>query len=773
MDIMKSQLTEIGEAIADELSAASKSRDHLVDISETELLEETQTGYLYSFRVDHELRLPADVPVMLFLPNGETAPANVMSVFDFRVFLITKEPLPEETQDLKMSSEPWFILQALQERFYEEVAESPGPVVSQLLNMQSEEATDLLPLPQAEGTATSLNVGQNQAMEKCLQEPLHFVWGPPGTGKTATLAAVAKALVLQGRRVLVVSTANAAVDVALMRVAGALRPSKALSDARILRVGHAQLSEMKEFPEIVPDEIVAARYPELNNEYQFMKSERKSISLALRRASPRERKELIGQLQEVRRRISEIQTKIHEITRALMENALLMGVTLSKLVINEFIWSWEPDVVILDEASMATFPFALAAASRAKKQFLMFGDFRQLPPVYVASTKKAAKWLGRDVFEISGIREKIDNDEFDSRLSMLTQQYRMAEPICELVSEFAYLGKLETAPEVVESVNAPLAGAKLMASKNLSLIDTTGLWTSCFQETKEGSFSRVNPVHASLAIEVASDFRDEPECSVGVITPYRAQAHLVQQLALDAGLNNVKVATVHRFQGGESDVVILDLCDAPFQKTASRLTGGDIELASRLLNVAMSRARKHLFILCDVRFVRQLHPGHSPAIRVLTKLEDMNATTVVAAKELSAREGRYTWLKDWKAASAMLQTELTNLDSKCVIHCPDTFELPVSIQDCILGLGTKQKFVRLYARLSVAGVFEDSEIEVKLLTQSGGLFVIIEGKGVLCGGHRVSGPLVWIPGDKAVDIFTAVYFGAPVGFSHSGKSQKS
>ena len=38
MDIMKSQLAEIGEAIADELSAASKSRDHLVDISETELL---------------------------------------------------------------------------------------------------------------------------------------------------------------------------------------------------------------------------------------------------------------------------------------------------------------------------------------------------------------------------------------------------------------------------------------------------------------------------------------------------------------------------------------------------------------------------------------------------------------------------------------------------------------------------------------------------------------------------------------------------------------
>ena len=42
---MKLQFTQIGEATADELNAAWKSRYHSVDISEMELLKENQAGY--------------------------------------------------------------------------------------------------------------------------------------------------------------------------------------------------------------------------------------------------------------------------------------------------------------------------------------------------------------------------------------------------------------------------------------------------------------------------------------------------------------------------------------------------------------------------------------------------------------------------------------------------------------------------------------------------------------------------------------------------------
>jgi hypothetical protein len=81
---------------------------------------------------------------------------------------------------------------------------------------------------------------QRLAYRACTEPGLHAVWGPPGTGKTRVLARAIEDLVKAGKRVLLVSTANVAVDNALREVVRHLKPRP--GDA--IRVGPPQLPEL-------------------------------------------------------------------------------------------------------------------------------------------------------------------------------------------------------------------------------------------------------------------------------------------------------------------------------------------------------------------------------------------------------------------------------------------------------------------------------------------------------------------------------------------------
>ncbi len=93
--------------------------------------------------------------------------------------------------------------------------------------------------------------------------------------------------------------------------------------------------------------------------------------------------------------------------------------------------------------------------------------------------------------------------------------------------------------------------------------------------------------------------------SVGVITPYAAQAREIRdQLAARGVGDAVDCNTIHRFQGRECDVVIIDLVDAHPMRPSALLAD-----APNLLNVSLSRARGKLVIVADVAYFRAADPG--------------------------------------------------------------------------------------------------------------------------------------------------------------------
>jgi hypothetical protein len=74
---------------------------------------------------------------------------------------------------------------------------------------------------------------QKEACESCLSVGVRLVWGPPGTGKTRVLAEAIDALLAAGRRVLLVSSTNIAVDNALLGVIN----TRSRKRGDLLRVG--------------------------------------------------------------------------------------------------------------------------------------------------------------------------------------------------------------------------------------------------------------------------------------------------------------------------------------------------------------------------------------------------------------------------------------------------------------------------------------------------------------------------------------------------------
>jgi DNA replication ATP-dependent helicase Dna2 len=90
----------------------------------------------------------------------------------------------------------------------------------------------------------------------------------------------------------------------------------------------------------------------------------------------------------------------------------------------------------------------------------------------------------------------------------------------------------------------------------------------------------------------------EPEKSLGIITPWRAQIAQIRSALSEAGIdpNDITVDTVERYQGGARDVIILSTC-AHSEWQLNALLNISNEGVDRKLNVALTRAREHLIMV--------------------------------------------------------------------------------------------------------------------------------------------------------------------------------
>jgi hypothetical protein len=562
-------------------------------------------------------------------------------------------------------------------------------------------------------------------MSKAAGSDLHFVWGPPGTGKTAALAQVARMLADLGERVLVLAHANVAVDVAMLRVADAFDQTGLLEASGVLRVGGPHHPPARQRGAILVETAVERLNPALASEVTELEERRRELTAALRKTVDELMSdELASELRTLRQRLSEVRQEYRVESSEAIAGASVIGATLSRFVLSEDVWGWEPDAILVDEASMVSFPWVLLAATRVAKRLVVFGDFRQLPPVYLARSAPAERWLGSDAFEVAGVRARIDDGEIDPRVTLLDTQYRMAPVIGSMVSDLAYGGRLRTDPTTGEAASL-LSSREPFAGEGLIVLDTSALAPGCDVESKTGSFSRINPLHVALALSLATVGED---CAL--VTPYRAQARL-----LAAGLRDsnsmATAATIHRYQGSERDCVIFDVVDAMPMKGPSQLTGGDVDLALRLANVGLSRARGKVIVLADISFLQDRFAPESPLSRAVRLCAERG--TVVGAAELSASGRHVTWASG-DAVTHMLASELSIARAEVLLNIPHEIEAAPDLCAAVLEAARRVPSCLVASSGSLVRPLQELPCELRLLT--GSSLVLLVDRRVAIVGSR-------------------------------------
>lgn len=318
-----------------------------------------------------------------------------------------------------------------------------------------------------------------------------------------------------------------------------------------------------------------------------------------------------GEIQAVEAELRTIEEDLKRVEQLVIEAARVVATTLTRAYLRDSIQGRTFDTVIIDEASMAPIPAVWVAASVATSNAVVVGDPKQLPPIVISTQELARKWLGTDIFEAAGIRS-----DYPSFVH-LKKQFRMHPHISAVVNALIYEGELTDADSVGED-----SKSKLRDWYNhdwghdcpLLLVDTGSLnaWVTSVPRSR-GS-SRLNFLSAAVCLDIAEQLLganrvkpslgDEPR--ILVVSPYRAHARLLEIMIEEQNPNGeVRAGTAHSFQGSEADVVIFDLVnDEPQWKVAMFMADYDRDM-KRLLNVAITRAKRRLVVVGDFSYIQR------------------------------------------------------------------------------------------------------------------------------------------------------------------------
>ncbi|KAJ9356882.1 hypothetical protein DTO027B9_3366 [Paecilomyces variotii] len=409
----------------------------------------------------------------------------------------------------------------------------------------------------------SLNVDQKQAIEKVMSaKDYALVLGMPGTGKTTTIAHIIRALVTQGKSVLLTSYTHTAVDNILLKIKD--------DNIRILRIG-----------------ATAKVHPEVQ---QF-------ADLA---AVP---KKTIEELQES-----------YEQSRVVATTCLGVNHTIFK----ERIF----DYCIVDEASQITLPVCLGPI-RMARTFILVGDHYQLPPLV---QNKEAQEGGLDVslFKLLSDAHPSSVVNLEHQYRMCEEIMLLSNTL--IYSGHLKCGTPEVASrslripgmgglkkhhvnsltDIPSQKSLCLGTAQgrcwlrdlLEPSAKTRLVNTDTLEPRAL-ETANGS-RIVNAVEANVCAQLVESFISAgiEARDIGVITFYRSQLSLLKQ-NLRHHLPDLEMHTADKFQGRDKEVIILSCVRSNPDKNV-----GELLRDWRRVNVAFTRARTKLLVVGSMSTLR-------------------------------------------------------------------------------------------------------------------------------------------------------------------------
>ena len=420
--------------------------------------------------------------------------------------------------------------------------------------------------------------------------------GPPGTGKTSrALRSMVETFLKEGKQILLLSYTNRAVDEICKSISSIMPPTD------FIRIGS----------ELHCDE---AYRPHL--------SENVLASCHNRR--------------EVQERIARC--------------PLFVGTVATLSLHTELFRLKHFDVAIIDEATQILEPQLLGllclkdfSGKEAIGKFILIGDHKQLPAVVLQASSQSE--VHDEALRSIGLLNLKDS-LFERLYRHLSSQGIIASPFCDMlcrqgrmnveVADFPnhafYGGVLRPVGLPHQYGPLPLPWSPSSTDDPLSDILTRRV-AFLPAEAEHGLQSvKMNHSEARIAAQLSAalyrQYNQQAEegfdanRTLGIITPYRSQIALIRRELANTGigvLNQVTVDTVERYQGSERDVIIYSFCVNRLHQLQqlSNLTEENGVWIDRKLNVALTRARKQMFIIGVPHLLRQ-NPIYARLLQAFT-----------------------------------------------------------------------------------------------------------------------------------------------------------
>jgi DNA replication ATP-dependent helicase Dna2 len=401
----------------------------------------------------------------------------------------------------------------------------------------------------------NINIDQRRAIEKVMSaQDYALVLGMPGTGKTTTIAHIIRALVSQGKSVLLTSYTHTAVDNILLKLKDDKIP--------ILRLGASAKVNI-----------------DVQNFAQMASQPRKSFE--------------------------EIRSAWHDTPI----------VATTCLGINHPIFTERTfDYCIVDEASQITLPVCLGPI-RMARTFILVGDHNQLPPL-VQNEEARVGGLDVSLFKhlsdmhpssvvtlehqyrmCEDVMSLSNNLIYNGRLKCGTPEVARRSII------IPDMGGLRKHHYTSSTLNISTGTVCTNASRHscwlrdlidpetkVAFINTDTLLPESREEAKGNRI--VNPVEAGICQQLVEGLLSVgvSASEIGVMTHYRSQLALLKH-----GLrqhSSIELHTADRFQGRDKEVVILSLV-----RSNEANSIGELLKDWRRINVAFTRAKTKLLVI--------------------------------------------------------------------------------------------------------------------------------------------------------------------------------
>ncbi len=467
------------------------------------------------------------------------------------------------------------------------------------------------------------NTSQRHAIEIAINQPVSFVWGPPGTGKTATLGYMIANHIYAGNRVLFASNTNRAVDVGMLSILDALQQTGGFDrSADITRFGEIVLESQQITKIHFQHQLEQARNRRTQEAGKIKNLIDEYLQLIDYQHDEEPDQATLSRIETLQEKLGiddendepELPDAVDDLD--LMKEKQVVGTTLAQVAVSDLLDRLRFDVVVIDEASMAGMPYMLLLAARAAKHLIVVGDPMQLPPIALTKDYSSRTYLEMDIFSrVSGAKTPADlfqwHDQNQNFTAFFDTQYRLGGDLAGVISRVFYEGRLKTdETRLQRSTSGP----------GMYLIDTSPQKPYIIKNSGERGFRPENEVHMQQVSNLAQRLmvRDQrkPE-DIGIIVPFRSVVWSLRKHLRKSGMPDIEVGTIHTFQGRERPVILFDTT-----MSGERTSGGERHYSvrpfdeeknglsvPRLLNVAFSRSKDRLIVLADMNHIQRVYQG--------------------------------------------------------------------------------------------------------------------------------------------------------------------